>query len=120
MVEQHFEDKVMGSPVGCAESRVQRRFAGIRQRPVDVRALRDQELAQMRMPVKHGSVEVVVVSERLKRLTLAEQELDGADITVIGAPLDQGYPMIVLRGRRAAGSDEIEDQIRAPVHHPIE
>src|SRR6266699_1610443 len=67
------------------------------------------------MSVKCSRVEVVVVPQRLERLSVGEQELDGADIAVVGAPLTQRYAAFVCRSRRVARSDVIEHQVCAPV-----
>jgi hypothetical protein len=67
------------------------------------------------MSVESGRAEVVVVPQRLERLSVREQELDGADIAVVGAPLKQRYAAFVCRSRRVARSDVIEHQVCAPV-----
>ena len=54
------------------------------------------------MSVKSGRAEAVVVAQRLERLSLGDKELDGADIAVVGAPLEKRYPVFVCRSRRVA------------------
>src|SRR5687767_11236182 len=67
------------------------------------------------MSVKSGCAEAVVVAQRLERLSLGDEELDGADIAVVGAPLEKRYPVFVCRSRRVARSDMIEHQVCAPI-----
>ena len=71
------------------------------------------------MSVESGRAEAVVVPQRLERLSVGEQELDGADIAVVGAPLKKRYAVFVCRSRRVARSDVIEHQVGAPIRNSI-
>jgi hypothetical protein len=71
------------------------------------------------MSVESSHVEIVVLPQRLKRLPVSEQELDGADIAVVRAPLKKRYAVIVCRIRRVARGDEFEHQICVPVCNSI-
>jgi hypothetical protein len=51
---------------------------------------------------------------------VGEQELDGADITVVGAPLKKRYATLVCRCRRVTRRDVIENQVCPPVCNFIE
>ena len=66
------------------------------------------------MSVESSRAEAVEVPQRLKRLSVREQELDGADIAVVGAPLKKRYAVLVCRSRGVARSDVIKYQVCAP------
>lgn len=89
--EEQLEHHIMRPSIGRAQGRMQRRLAGIRQRPVNVRTLLDQILAQLRVPVKNGPVEVIVVAQRIERFPVREQKLDGTHIAVVGTPLNERH-----------------------------
>jgi len=70
MAEEHFEHTVMGKPIGCAESRMQRGLSGIRQGLIHVGALLNQKLTQLPMSVKSGAIEIEILSQRLDGLSI--------------------------------------------------
>jgi len=66
------------------------------------------------MSVESGRAEIVVFPQRLERLSVGDQELHGADIAVVGAPLKNRYAVFIRRGRRVTRRDVIEYQVCAP------
>src|SRR6266700_1840304 len=89
------EDMVVGRTIGFAQGRVQWRFSGIWQRPIHLRAVFDEELAEPPVPMKSRAIELEVVAQRLERFAFGEQEPDGTDIPVIGAPFDERHSVWV-------------------------
>src|SRR4030081_1621619 len=87
------------------------RFAGIRKRMIYIRAVFNEELAELPMSVKDGTVEIEILSKRLQRLSVREQEPNGADIAVVRAPADQRCSMPVFRCCRLTFRQVIEDQV---------
>ena len=83
--------------------------------PVYVRTLLDEKLTKTRMSVEGSHVEIVVFTQGLKRLSVSEQKLDGADVTVVGAPLKERYAVPVCRTRRVARGHVFVHQVGAPV-----
>ena len=118
--EEHSDHRVMGLSIGGAEGRVQWLFTGVRHRVVYVRTLFDQVLAKTRVSVESGRVEAVVVPQRLKRFSMSQQELDGADIAVVGAPLKKRDATLVCRGCRVTPGDVIKHKVGASVCDSIE
>src|SRR5271165_185105 len=94
---------------------MQRRLSGIRLRVVCVCTSLNQELTQPPVSVKNGSGKAQIVAERLQACALLEQELHGADVAIIGTPLEQGDTVLVGGICGMAIRKVFEDQIRAAI-----
>lgn len=63
--EEHFHDVFTGWVTGLAQGRVQRGLAGIGQGKIRARAMLDDELAKLPVPMKCSSVQIVVLTQCL-------------------------------------------------------
>ena len=94
--EQYSYHKIVCKPIGGAERGVEGRFSRVGQGLVGVRAHVNEKLAEPPVPVKRGSIEVQIVTERLERFTVGEQKPHRAYVSIICTPVDE---------RRAAAVD---------------
>jgi hypothetical protein len=120
MGKEHLDHGVMGLAIGGAQGCVQRRLAGFGSRPVHIRTLLDQKSTKTRMSVEGSHVEIIVLPQGLKGLSVREEELHGADIAVVGAPLKERYAVLVRRRHRVARGDVFEHQVCVPVCNALE
>src|SRR5690242_8640571 len=72
------------------------------------------------MPVKSCPIQAEVFTQRGERFAPEKQILDGANITVICAPLDQRNAVLIYRVGAMTFFEVLEHQIRAPVRNLIE
>src|SRR5512144_676652 len=93
---------------------MQRRFAILRGE-IRVRSALEQKLAKPPMAVEGGAAQIEVFAERGEPLALLQKELDGADVAVVRAPLDQRHAISVHGFRGMPGGDVLKHQVRAPV-----
>ena len=74
---------------GRGDGGVKRGFEGLGLGEVGIGSLLEEKLAELPVSVEGGSVETKVVSQRVNRFAAGEEESDGADVAVIGAPADE-------------------------------
>jgi hypothetical protein len=72
------------------------------------------------MAVEGGAVEVEVVAQGGQDLAIGQQEADGADIAVVGAPTQQRHPVDVGRRGWRAGLDELEHEVGPAGGDPLD
>lgn len=85
-----------------AQSGVQRRFAGLGQRLVHIRAEIDQAIDQVNVTVKNGTVEVQIVAHLCRGSACPDQCKHSGGVSVIGAPLQQRKTLRIYMHRVAA------------------
>jgi hypothetical protein len=83
--DEHAQDEVVGEPIGSAQGRVERGFAGIRFRVIYVCSLLEEEFAEPPVAVEAGAVEAQIFAEGSESGSAAQKKFDGADVPVIGA-----------------------------------
>ncbi len=71
------------------------------------------------MPMERGGIEAKVVSQRLQGLAVGEQEFYGADIAIVGAPLEERSTIAVLGSCGIPCLYVIEHEISATILNPI-
>jgi hypothetical protein len=82
---------------------------------VDICALLQKEFAEAPMAVVGSVVEAEVIAKRIQRAAMREKEPDGANVSIVGAMLNEGDSVLVLVVGGHSARDEVEDQIRAAV-----
>ena len=92
---------------------MERCFSCIRQRPVHICGLFDQELAKLPVPVEGRTVKVQVFPQASDGLSVGEQVLDGADIAVVGAPPEERGAFL------DGGSRVVENEVGAAVGYSL-
>ncbi len=89
MAEQYANHRIVRYTIGGAQRGMERRFSRVWQGLVDIRALLNQKLTEPPVPVKRRTIEVQIVTERLKRFTIRKQKPYRANVAVVRAPSDQ-------------------------------
>src|SRR5579864_398406 len=86
------------------ECGVQRRLSRVGLPHVRVGAVLQKKLAEPPVAVKSGGIESHVVSQRLQRFALCEQESYGGNVAIVCAPLDERGSVLGFRtGRISLG-----------------
>ena len=80
----------------------------------------DEKLAEAPVPVEGRAVQAQVLSQRIQGLAAVEEPAKGADVAVVGAPLEQRHALRVARRRGVARGQVVEDEVRPPVLNAIQ
>ena len=94
---------------------MERRFSGSRRSMVHVRAALEKKLAKPPVAVESSSAQSEILAERFELCAVDEKKFYGADVTVIGAPVQQGNAIGIDGVRGMAGGEVFKDQISAAV-----
>jgi len=86
--EKNLESEIAGGPIRSAERSMKRSFAGVRFSVVRVGAAFKEELTQAPVAMKCCGIEAEVVTQRTDRDAVPEKEFHGADVAVVGTPVD--------------------------------
>src|SRR5687767_12020161 len=80
----------------------------------------DQESTQVDMAEEYRPVEIQIDPKRRQGLTVREQKLDGAYISIVRAPFHERHAARVYRRRRVSGSHVIEHEVGVPLGDSLE
>ena len=99
---------------------MQGRFSAPGQSMVHLRAILDQELTELPVPMKSRALKIEILSERLEQFAMGEQESDSAHIAIVGAPLDDGNAVDLHRPGSLPCRKTVKNQISASIGNSLQ